>query len=65
LGADDDDIGHFAGIPSATISTPSQESRPGPLAREASHRIKEAGYRRKQERGRGGRLGVSQPIDIP
>jgi hypothetical protein len=31
------------------------KSRPGPLACEATHRIKEAGYRRKQERafGRG------------
>jgi hypothetical protein len=41
------------------------KTRPGPLAREAPHRIKEAGYRRKQERVCGPRLGYSQPIDIP
>jgi hypothetical protein len=40
-------------------------SRPGPLACEAHNRIKEAGYRRKQEQAFGrGSSGV-QPIDIP
>jgi hypothetical protein len=65
LGADDDNIGHFAGIPSATLivqtrclrktcadprsracfsgSGAQPQSRPGPLACEAPHRIKEAG----------------------
>src|SRR5258705_11940279 len=67
LGADDDNIGHFASIPSATLivfehdlfgkpppvpdhalARPAK-SRPGPLACEAHNRIKEEGYRRKQE----------------
>src|ERR1700720_1084463 len=69
LGADDDDIGHFAAIP-CTLSVQARslrktgdpfpdhasrraqpKSRPEPLACEADHRIKDAGYRRKQERG--------------
>src|ERR1019366_5149630 len=41
------------------------KSRPGPLACEAHIRIKEAGYRRKQERDFGTGLGDRQPIDIP
>jgi hypothetical protein len=41
------------------------KSRPEPLACEADHRIKDAGYRRKQERGlKADGKGV-QPIDIP
>src|SRR5580698_874350 len=39
--------------------------RPGPLASEAFHRIKEAAYRRKQEGGFVAGLGGPQPIDIP
>ena len=41
------------------------ETRPGPPACEASHRIKDAGYRRKQERGFEAALRGFQPIDIP
>jgi hypothetical protein len=41
------------------------KSRPGPLACEAYNRIKDAGYRRKQERALRARLKPSQPIDIP
>jgi hypothetical protein len=41
------------------------KTRPGPLACEASHRIKDAGYRRKQERGFEAALQGLQPIDIP
>ncbi len=81
LGADDDNIGHFADVPSATLYCTSMigsenrcllfrimrpaKTRPGPLACEASHRIKDAGYRRKQERGFGTDLEGSQAIDIP
>jgi hypothetical protein len=39
--------------------------RPGPFASEAFHRIKEAGYRRKQEGGFVAGLQGPQPIDIP
>jgi hypothetical protein len=41
------------------------KSRPGPLACEAYNRIKDAGYRRKQERAFRARLKPTQPIDIP
>jgi len=41
------------------------KTRPGPLACEASHRIKDARYRRKPERGFGTALEGSQAIDIP
>src|ERR1700726_3372126 len=41
------------------------KSRPEPLACEAPHRIKDAGYRRKQERRFGTGLEGSQPLDIP
>src|ERR1700761_9123716 len=41
------------------------KTRPGPLACEASNRIKDAGYRRKQERGFAADLEGSQAIDIP
>jgi hypothetical protein len=37
----------------------------GPLPAGAFHRIKDAGYRRKQERGFEGTLQGLQPIDIP
>src|ERR1700722_16186091 len=41
------------------------KTQPGPLACEASHRIKDAGYRRKQERAFDTALEALQPIDIP
>jgi hypothetical protein len=46
-------------------SMPSPKSRPGPLACEAHNRIKEAGYRRKQEGAQSGGLESLQPFDIP
>jgi hypothetical protein len=39
--------------------------RPGPLACEASHRIKDAGYRRKQERVSDTASGPSNPLISP
>src|ERR1017187_5404275 len=44
---------------------PSRNRGRGPLACEALHRIKEAGYRRKQERGAEAALGEPQAFDIP
>src|ERR1700734_1891386 len=41
------------------------KTRPGPLACEASHRIKDAGYRRKQDWRLDADLEGSQAIDIP
>ena len=50
---------HFSG------SCAQPKSRPGPLACEASHRIKEAGYRRKQERPLDRCQSGVQALDIP
>jgi hypothetical protein len=52
LGADDDDIGHFAGVPSASSRGLSQKHGRGRSHARHPHRIKDAGYRRKQERPR-------------
>jgi hypothetical protein len=42
-----------------------QDHHPRPAASEAHNRIKEAGYRRKQEGTFGGIKKAYQPIDIP
>src|SRR5450631_4268592 len=41
------------------------KTRPGPLAREAPHRIKDAGYRRKQERVSDPAWGTPNPLISP
>jgi hypothetical protein len=41
------------------------QGKPGPVASEAHNRIKEAGYRRKQEGAFDRLKKVYQPIDIP
>jgi hypothetical protein len=51
-------------VPDHALARPAK-SRQGPLACEAHNRIKEAGYRRKQEGVFGDGLGSLQPIDIP
>jgi hypothetical protein len=47
------------------MSNPPHQGTPGPLASEANNRIKEAGYRRKQEGAFWSLKKADQPIDIP
>src|SRR5436190_19029721 len=69
LGADDDNIGHFAGVPynssGFSMILPSRNHGRGRSHARQPHRIKEAALRSKQEGSliaSGRRL---QPIDIP
>jgi hypothetical protein len=52
-------------VPAFADHAPSPNHGRGPLACEATHRIKDAGYRRKQERAAQAGLDADQPIDIP